>query len=149
MMGIKVLKWRGSTSFFSGTTRNGGGWLAHSRWLFPCSLSIPCSISVCFIYTYSGLPTYLPWAPASNCSYQRGGEGCALLLASLVIEEPIWNILSCNWQSPPPPGAKTAAMSWRCLLHRVRSCSRTLLQTQKLPICQTTDISVAWCMCAC
>ena len=148
MMGIKVLKW-GSTSFFSGTTRKGGGWLAHSRWLFPCSLSVPCPTSACFIYTYSGLPTYLPWAPASGCSYQRGGEVCALLLVSLVIDEPIWHQLPCNWQSPPPPGAKTAATSWRCVLHSVGGRSRTSLQTQKLPICQTTEVSVAWSMCAC
>ena len=146
-MGIKVLK-SGSGSFFSGTTRNGGGWLAHSRWLFPCSLSVPCPTSACFIYTYSGLPTYLPWAPASDCSYQRDGEVCAFLLVSLVIDEPIWHQLPCNWQSPPPPGAKTAATSWRCMLHRVGGHSRTLLQTQKLPICQTTEVSVAWSTCA-
>ena len=34
------------------------------------------------------LLTYLPQAPASDCSYQRGGEGCAPLLVSLVTDEP-------------------------------------------------------------
>ena len=34
------------------------------------------------------LPTYLPQAPAGDCSYQKGGEGRALLLVSLVTNEP-------------------------------------------------------------
>ena len=34
------------------------------------------------------LPTYLPQVPASDCSYQRSGEGCAPLLVSLVTDEP-------------------------------------------------------------
>ena len=36
----------------------------------------------------SDLPMYLPQAPASDCSYQRGGEGLALLLVPLVTHEP-------------------------------------------------------------
>ena len=56
-----------------------------------------CSLALCLSparpgpasLTLTGLPTYLPWAPASDCSYQRGGEGRALLLVSLVINEPI------------------------------------------------------------
>ena len=35
----------------------------------------------------SDLPVYLPQAPASDCSYERGGEGCAPLLVSLVTKE--------------------------------------------------------------
>ena len=34
------------------------------------------------------LPVYLPEAPAGDFSYQRGGEGHAPLLVSLVITEP-------------------------------------------------------------
>ena len=34
------------------------------------------------------LPEYLPQAPASDCSYQSWGEGCAPLLVSLVADEP-------------------------------------------------------------
>lgn len=34
------------------------------------------------------LPTHLPQAPASDCSYPRGGEGRVLLLVSLVTNEP-------------------------------------------------------------
>ena len=34
------------------------------------------------------LPTYLPQAPAGDCSYQRGREGRAPLLVSLVTNEP-------------------------------------------------------------
>ena len=33
------------------------------------------------------LPTYLPQAPAGDCSHQRGGEGRAPLLVSLVTNE--------------------------------------------------------------
>ena len=33
------------------------------------------------------LPLYLPEAPAGDCSYQRGGEGHASLLVSLVTSE--------------------------------------------------------------
>ena len=35
-------------------------------------------------YSHDYLPIYLPQAPASDCSYQRGGEGLAPLLVSLV-----------------------------------------------------------------
>ena len=35
------------------------------------------------------LLTYLPQAPASDCSYQRGGEGRAPLLVPLVTHDPI------------------------------------------------------------
>ena len=38
--------------------------------------------------THGDLPMYLPQAPASNCSYQRGNEGHATLLVSLVTNEP-------------------------------------------------------------
>ena len=34
------------------------------------------------------LATYLPQAPAGDCSYQRGSEGRAPLLVSLVTNEP-------------------------------------------------------------
>ena len=34
------------------------------------------------------VPMYLPQAPAGDCSYQRGGEGRAPLLVSLVTNEP-------------------------------------------------------------
>ena len=33
-------------------------------------------------------PVYLPQAPAGDCSYQRGREGCGPLLTSLVTNEP-------------------------------------------------------------
>ena len=55
-------------------------------------------------------PSYmLAPASANACSNQRGGEGRARLLVSLVTNEPTY-----NWQPPlpPPPGAKPAAMSY-------------------------------------
>ena len=88
------------------------------------------------------LPAYLSQAPASNCSYQRGSEGLAPLLVSLVTNEPTQHQFLYNWQSPsahppqlptPPPGAKTATT--------VGCLSRTLLQTCKLPHSLTIDVS--------
>ena len=46
----------------------------------------------CLLHLYlthlTDLLTYLFQAPASDCSYQSGGEGRASLLLSLVINEP-------------------------------------------------------------
>ena len=45
----------------------------------------------CLLHLYpthmTDLPVYLPQAPASDCSHQRGAEGCAPLLVSLVTNE--------------------------------------------------------------
>ena len=58
----------------------------------------------CPLHLYSthstDLPTYLPQAPASDCSFQRGGEGRAPLLVSLVTNEPTWRQFPYNWPSP-------------------------------------------------
>ena len=46
---------------------------------------------LCFAYyltRMTDLPRYLAQAPASDCSSQRGSEGRALLLVSLVTNEP-------------------------------------------------------------
>ena len=79
------------------------------------------------------LPTYLPHAPAGDCSYQRGGEGRTLLLISLVTVSPPDVNSPVTGSLPFPLGAKTAAAS--CLLSASHGeCrSRTLLQTCKLP----------------
>ena len=46
----------------------------------------------CLLHRHStqktDLPTYLPQAPAGDCSYQRGSEGHASQLVSLVTNEP-------------------------------------------------------------
>ena len=76
----------------------------HSKWLFSCSLYIPCLTSAyltCTPLTFTIFPTYLPQALASNCFrvrselslhyvYQRGSEGCAPLLISPVTSEAAW-----------------------------------------------------------
>lgn len=66
--------------------------------LLCCSLHIPCLTSACFtsaLLTLTDLPSYLPQAPASDCSYQRSSEGHVLLLISLVNNSPP------DGQSPP------------------------------------------------
>lgn len=51
-------------------------------------LSVHLLSKECLLYLYSthmaGLPVFLSQAPASDCFYQRGDEGSATLLISLV-----------------------------------------------------------------
>ena len=65
-----------------------GIWSGHSRWLFSCSLPDQCLLYL-YLTHLTHLPTYLPQAPAGDCSYQRGREGRAPLLVSLVTNERI------------------------------------------------------------
>ena len=55
----------------------------------------------CLLHLYpmhmTDLPTHLPQAPASDHSYQRGGEGFAPLLVSLVTNEPTWCQFPYSW----------------------------------------------------
>ena len=44
---IMTLDWVNKNSKNS----NGALWSGHPRWLFSCSLYIPCSTSICFTYT--------------------------------------------------------------------------------------------------
>ena len=59
----------------------------YSRWLFYCSLYIPYLTSAASPTHMTDLPMYLPQDSASDCC-QRGGERYALLLVSLVTDEP-------------------------------------------------------------
>ena len=51
------------------------------------SLSYQCLLHVDLRHVID-LPMYLLQAPAADCSHQEGGEGRALLLVSLVTNEP-------------------------------------------------------------
>ena len=96
-------------------------WSAHTRWLFACSLSFPCwPVSASPTPTHiTDLPTYLPQAPANDCSniytrtsplhhdsLSKGHWGMCPLLVSLLMDEPTW------WQFPlklvtfPAPGSQ-------------------------------------------
>ena len=54
-------------------------------------LSVPPLLDQCLLHLHpthrTHLPTYSPQAPAGDCSYQRGSEGRAPLLVSLVTDE--------------------------------------------------------------
>ena len=121
-------------------------WLGHpghSRCLFFCCLFIP-STSACFTYTYShDWPSYVCTCARPQLvivlifrsdhlyliASQRGGEGRALLLVSLVTNEPTWSL----FPSPaPPPRSQDCCHLARQPPHTVGACSRTLLQTCKL-----------------
>ena len=64
-------------------------WLGHSRWLFSCSLYIPCPTSACFTYTLLTCLTFL-------CTFLRPqlvivivkGVVRGLPLVALVTNEP-------------------------------------------------------------
>ena len=85
---------------------------------------------------YFGQPnTCCRQAPAGDCALQKDSEGRDPVLVSLVTNEPTWhqfpstNLLvpgSAEWEWKLQPG------SAHCLLHVVRCCSRTMLQTGKL-----------------
>ena len=49
-------------------------WTGHSRWLFPCSLHIPCLFHL-YPSHLTDLPRCLPQAPGVACSFERGSEG--------------------------------------------------------------------------
>ena len=112
-------------------------WSGHSRWLFSCSLYIPCSTCAYFTYTLThmtDLPTYLPQAPASDFSYQRASEGYAHLLVSLIMSQselnPPYNSILPVHPYPLSPKQRLlprSAQTWWGV------CSRTLLQTCKIP----------------
>ena len=55
-------------------------------------LSVRPRLDQCLLHLHpthmTDVPTYLPQAPAGDCSYQRDSEGCAPLLVSLVTDEP-------------------------------------------------------------
>ena len=116
-------------------------WTAHSsperrKWHIFCACMVrPLKIALlllsvhplpdqCLLHLYSthwtDLPTYLPQASASDCSYQKGSEGRVPLLVSLVTNEPTWHQFPpISW--PPCPAC--------CSHHTVGCHSRTLLQT--------------------
>ena len=69
------------------------------KWLFSCSLYIPCPNRACFTYTLLTWGTFLCTCPKPQLmtAYQRGGEWLAPLLVSLVTNDPTWDQSLYNW----------------------------------------------------
>lgn len=69
-------------------------WSGHSR-----QLHLPPT--QCLLHLHptqlNDLPVYLPQASAGDFSYQKGGEGRATLLVSLVSNEPTCHHFPYNW----------------------------------------------------
>ena len=75
-------------------------WSAHSRWLFSCSLYIPCWTSTCFILILCTWLTFLCicLSPQLVIVLIKGVvRGHAPLLVSLVTNEPSWNQFPHSW----------------------------------------------------
>ena len=110
-------------------------WSAHSRWLFSCSLYIPCWTSTCFIFILHTWLTFLCTClrPQLVIVLIKGVvRGHAPLLVSLVTNEPSWNQFPQTRSSPFYPGVKTAAIFCPQTALHLGVHSRTLLHVSKL-----------------
>ena len=132
-------RWRGADKDYKGCAGyvEVSVWSGHSRWLFSCSLYIPCPTSSCFTCTLCTQLTILLLAlgPSWWLFLSKGLWGTCVSAVSLVTNEPTWPQFQ-PWESRLPP------YSACCLLHMVGCCSKTLLQTCTLP-----GLLNHWCLC--